>query len=570
MKAKKLFIQIVCLLVTVVLGLVIFNGFQIRNSAKQYLTNLRIQHCDATYEIYKNEIMSNILIGNVNIQQTLLNEISQYRDIGLSLSYNGKTLRAGQVTQKMPTKSYTLDLGKQSFATLNLYAFDGGNIPWNASALTLLFLLEVIGIVVLFTYLWFCVNRRLLNPLKALGCNLTPSGLAHHSLPAYALSELHNLNETLKVLHASIKQTAQLEAEVKTAKQVGHDIRSPLACLTLLLSQLPELIEEKRHLMRSAISRINDIANDLYSKSQTESTITETQVLQPHMLSSVVDSIVSEKRMQIRNRQNIKINLCLDASYGLFANMNAAYFKRALSNIINNSIDACDDNAHEIIINVTGQQDSISVIIHDDGIGIPANILPQIKEYGFSYGKEAMTEGGDGLGLYHAYSAVTRFGGNILIESPPGQGTTVKIILPRGEVPSWFVEKIVIRAEQHILILDDDQSIHDLWRNRLDKFLSIGVRLSFFSCADKLEHCVNNLLPHHVKNSLLLCDFELVNQAISGLALIEKLHYADKSILVTSHYEDPDIQIQAQRLCIPLIPKSIAAFVPLYDYRYTH
>ncbi|MFX6861644.1 hypothetical protein ABTH25_19975, partial [Acinetobacter baumannii] len=61
---------------------------------------------------------------------------------------------------------------------------------------------------------------------------------------------------------------ALFEAEAKSAKQVSHDIRSPLASLTLLLSDMSELEEEKRNLMRSVIQRISDIANSFYDKAQ--------------------------------------------------------------------------------------------------------------------------------------------------------------------------------------------------------------------------------------------------------------------------------------------------------------
>jgi len=47
------------------------------------------------------------------------------------------------------------------------------------------------------------------------------------------------------------------------ADQVAHDLRSPLAALELMLSCLDEVPEEKRTILRAAISRIREIADAL-------------------------------------------------------------------------------------------------------------------------------------------------------------------------------------------------------------------------------------------------------------------------------------------------------------------
>jgi signal transduction histidine kinase len=59
---------------------------------------------------------------------------------------------------------------------------------------------------------------------------------------------------------------AQLELaseRYKVARQVSHDIRSPLSALDVVLSSVSSLPEEQRILARLAINRIKDIANNL-------------------------------------------------------------------------------------------------------------------------------------------------------------------------------------------------------------------------------------------------------------------------------------------------------------------
>lgn len=66
----------------------------------------------------------------------------------------------------------------------------------------------------------------------------------------------------------------------------------------------------------------------------------------------------------------------------------------------------------------------ISVI--DDGKGIPSEILNQVGNEGFTYGKPQ----GTGLGLHDAITTVRKWNGELTIESQPQIGTIVVITLP--------------------------------------------------------------------------------------------------------------------------------------------
>ena len=68
---------------------------------------------------------------------------------------------------------------------------------------------------------------------------------------------------------ALYKKKHNLEIEfAKTAAQVSHDIKSPLAALDMVVFSFIELPEDKRILARSAMSRIKDIANNLLQKNR--------------------------------------------------------------------------------------------------------------------------------------------------------------------------------------------------------------------------------------------------------------------------------------------------------------
>jgi signal transduction histidine kinase len=72
---------------------------------------------------------------------------------------------------------------------------------------------------------------------------------------------------------------------------------------------------------------------------------------------------------------------------------------------------------------------SVRVIIEDNGVGIPAEVLPQIFDPYYST-KPLSSRTGLGLGLTIAHSIVTKHGGAICVDSEPMVGTRVMIDLP--------------------------------------------------------------------------------------------------------------------------------------------
>lgn len=357
--------------------------------------------------------------------------------------------------------------------------------------------------------------------------------------------------ETEKV-RINAEKAAQL---AQLASQVSHDIRSPLSAFNLVVSSAKTLPENERLLIRNATQRINDIANSLLHKSRGNAEAKSTPA-DPLLLVSLIDKVVSEKRVQYRDRFGLDIQAKLDSGYGVFVIVDPAELARAISNLINNSVEAIKDDG-KITVGITGTNSSTtSIVIEDTGHGIPSEVMEKLGQRGSTFGKET----GYGLGLSHAKQMIESSGGTLTIESNSASGTTIKLKLPTAQPPWWFVDRIDIENVKRIVSVDDDQTIHQVWAGRLQN-RSLSVEHVMFTSIEKFMEWMRE--DQNTQGNFYLIDYEFLGQSMNGLELIEKMKIAPHSLLITSRHDEPRVRQQAKLLGVKIIPKVLATIVPI-------
>lgn len=438
----------------------------------------------------------------------------------------------------------------------------------------------------------FIVNKSIIIPIAEITKKILVD--SENIEPVDSENEIVVLQELIKSYQSNL-QTAQekiinqskLSVLVSIASQVSHDIRSPLTALNMVVGSIEHVQEDKRLIIRSAVNRINDIANTLLEKARiskiesgslivedTRSNIKNSKTIE--LLPVIVDSLVSEKRVQYRNKMSIEIESDFKFSYGAFAEINATDFKRVLSNLINNSVEALANNKGKITISIRSYNKEVQIIIQDNGKGIPSHILSKLGIEPITYGKnktenistsnpsEILTpESGNGLGIYHAKKTIEAASGKLEIQSKEDVGTMITITFPRANTPSWFVGKVKLKENQTVLILDDDSSIHQIWQGR---FKSAGekakeIQIISFTSGSEFKTWINSIKD--ISAITFLIDYELLEQSQTGLDLIDQLNISSQSILVTSRYEEMQIRDRCQKLGVKLVPKSMATYVPI-------
>lgn len=301
----------------------------------------------------------------------------------------------------------------------------------------------------------------------------------------------------------------------KLARQVSHDIRSPLATLNTISNSINSLTSQEIALLKGAIDRINHISNSLLLNSRNKNIfIAPVPINEIVNVREVLASILHEKISEYSWQEKIQINYEL-AIAEAYTKLDEYEFKRIISNIINNSMEArISNNLLVITVSLEIISNSINIVIKDNGMGIHPSIISKIGEAEFTTKKE-----GNGLGLRHAFESIKNWDGVIELSSQIDQGTSIKIILPL--------------AQTHKLtniLLDDDELVRLTWASSAKKH---GQKLIAIATHQELQQ----LLPELSYSSNIYIDSSL-GEGLAGEAIAQDLYSKGyNSLFITSGYD---------------------------------
>ncbi|MDW7732446.1 MAG: HAMP domain-containing sensor histidine kinase [Methanolobus sp.] len=109
---------------------------------------------------------------------------------------------------------------------------------------------------------------------------------------------------------------------------------------------------------------------------------------------------------------------------------NLGYLELVFSHLLENSVKFTPVSG-KITVSAYSENDSMHITFQDNGVGIPRERIPYLFTRFYQVdGSMTRKYGGNGLGLYLCKSIVEGHGGTIVLESEPGEGTRVEIILP--------------------------------------------------------------------------------------------------------------------------------------------
>jgi two-component system phosphate regulon sensor histidine kinase PhoR len=105
--------------------------------------------------------------------------------------------------------------------------------------------------------------------------------------------------------------------------------------------------------------------------------------------------------------------------------------RQVLMNLVDNGIKYSKPGGGEVIISVMEQDEHMRVRVSDEGIGIAEDDLPHLFETAYrAPDARSFRRKGSGLGLAIAQRIVQQHGGEIQVQSQPGDGATFSFDLP--------------------------------------------------------------------------------------------------------------------------------------------
>ena len=241
--------------------------------------------------------------------------------------------------------------------------------------------------------------------------------------------ELSERMEAQRSAENRLVQAAKLAAVGEMAAGIAHELNNPLTSVMgfseLALAELPEtnnihkdlqmVVRESRR-ARDVVRRLLDFAR------QSESTRSRAS------LNDVVQDVVALSRHLIQT-SNVELQLGLEENLP-WVTMDANQIKQVLLNLVHNALQAMPDGGKMEIstrLFTREMRDGVTLCVRDTGVGIPASDQSRIFEPFFT---TKGAHGGTGLGLSVTYGIVTDHGGQIDVESQPGQGSLFSVWLP--------------------------------------------------------------------------------------------------------------------------------------------
>ncbi len=281
-------------------------------------------------------------------------------------------------------------------------------------------------------------------------------------------------NRELEELHDRLAQSQRVEAVGNLAGGIAHDFNNLLQVMTGSLTMAAREISAdsparvRLDAAMRAVERGASLSSQLLAFSRR-------QPLQPRSID--LRDLLTDIDDILRSALGEGMDVAIDAPDVLWpAYVDAASTQNAVLNLVINSRDAMEGrgklkiaiaNRHFGPEDLLGEPDMVAgdyveVKVIDEGPGIPAETLDKVFDPFFTtkpVGK------GTGLGLSTVYGFARQSGGRVTINSRPGAGTTVTLLLPRAQSAAeplqWHDPSDISGGNETVLLVEDDAEVRD-------------------------------------------------------------------------------------------------------------
>nr|MBF0222138.1 response regulator [Desulfobulbaceae bacterium] len=361
------------------------------------------------------------------------------------------------------------------------------------------------------------------------------------------ISHKRKIESEKEQLRYQLHQAQRLETVGTLASGIAHDFNNILTVIIGFSQLLKEKVTEdptgKNALEQilTASYRARDLVKQLLAFSRQEEHKKTVITLHP-----VINETLKMLRASIPSHIKIEQNISPDA-YTVFTD--PTQIQQVLMNLCTNASHAIKESGiisvylGNIQVNENTIQpyyeeipsgDYAEIVVSDDGHGIKEHDIDNIFDPFFT---TKDVDEGTGLGLAVVHGIVTNLKGHILVQSKENHGTTFRILLPHTDANAILPSQgstnqgeLLAGKGEHILFVDDQQSLTDLFQN------SLQLRGYKVTATTSPEKAFTLFREDPFSFDIVVTDFAMPK--IKGDDLVNKIHKlrGDLPIILCTEY----------------------------------
>jgi len=241
------------------------------------------------------------------------------------------------------------------------------------------------------------------------------------------------LEESSTLLKQQATQLAELNSvKTKLFSIISHDLKAPMYAIRNLFKEA----HEQKLSAEDLKNNIPEVLNDMnYAVGLMENLLQWAKAqMQAHTVNPEVvdieDSINEVYQALLLPARNKGVILLNDAPPKVFGYCDKDMMSLVLRNLLSNAIKFTPEKG-KICIGVHEHPTFLEIYVQDSGMGMSHEALTRIRNNDYFTTKGTASESGTGLGLMLCKEFLVRNGGQLYIESEPGEGSTFSFSVPK-------------------------------------------------------------------------------------------------------------------------------------------
>jgi two-component system cell cycle sensor histidine kinase/response regulator CckA len=245
--------------------------------------------------------------------------------------------------------------------------------------------------------------------------------------------ERKRADEERQALEEQLVQSRSMENVARLAGGVAHDFNNLLSVILNHARAIERAVSDPR--LRGYARTLCQSAEQAAELTRQLMIVGRRELLQSEVLdlNQVLGSLENLLRRTLGEAVRYDVS---SAEIPCTVKLGKAHLKQVIVNLVMNAHDALPKGGHvrvetALLEDPGGQTQWIQLRVSDDGVGMSDEVARRALEPFFTTKGSA----GTGLGLSTVHAIVRQAGGRVSIQSRPGTGTTVDVLLPRVSAP---------------------------------------------------------------------------------------------------------------------------------------